>query len=95
MTPDMALVKLKNPIDKFSEDIRPLCLPFQIHEKPLCPDKSYDTGIKEIYIKETFNQNHIKPIKYYYCLCIHNSRVSKRRGGVRGLCDSGGLGQQI
>ena len=45
MTPDMALVKLKNPIDKFSEDIRPLCLPFQILEKPLCPDKSYDAGI--------------------------------------------------
>ena len=49
MTPDMALVKLKNPIDKFSEDIRPLCLPFQIHEKPLCPDKSYDAGILNIF----------------------------------------------
>ena len=44
----MALVKLKNPIDKFSEDIRPLCLPFQIHEKPLCPDKSYDAGKEKL-----------------------------------------------
>ena len=62
----MALVKLKNPIDKFSEDIRPLCLPFQILEKPLCPDKSYDTGINEI---KTLTHNHInkiiKIVNYY------------------------------
>ena len=44
----MALIKLKNPVDKFSEDIRPVCLPFQISEKPLCPDKSYDAGKEKL-----------------------------------------------
>jgi len=43
MTPDIALIKLKRPVNFFTSSVRPICLGSPgILDRPLCPDMSQD-----------------------------------------------------
>ena len=49
MSPDQALVMMDGKIEKFSDHIRPICLPKDdTMERPSCPDNSRDKMVKKI-----------------------------------------------
>jgi len=48
-TPDQALVMMDGKIEKFSDHVRPICLPKDdTMERPSCPDNSRDKTVKKI-----------------------------------------------